>query len=502
MSTSGRPSYVDLLDANHYLQKAADSFYFMCTTRTVQESKLYPVSPYIAMSYLNAWYRWPELLRKVDAAMPAEEIGDRARQVGTYTNIVTASLIPNFYLGGREILLDMGLLKPTDALEDVMFVLDFSRRLSLSYQRASAHMLPSDASYKMQLHTARQTEAFEAAALGVTPGDELHAAFARFMAAMSTYGFLSHCECRLSFCNHGPYRTKGGDEMLVRDAVDLAECDYPWMDGVAGEIEHNNVTVTVILKDTHFNMVDDWGSFEAKPSYDLDNLVALGVYTSDWLSDGYIPVHMDNAADLAAFLDDQSDKMERATARMWTMMAGWTREQMVDAGTLVYYAGVKEVAHFAGVYEQDDWFLIDDRAEVFKPLMNDEYGGSLIAEIVGLVSLGSQQRGPAHMARYSEERGEMWTPIPYSVLADDVWTAHVGPIAGGATTLPPKTAKWTTTRGKLTEDECNAAARDFGSPLHDLRHYDDDGWRKFNPEDERTRKLFDAADLRARALPG
>jgi len=489
VSSGADYSYVELLEVNDYLQKAADSFYFMCTTRTVQESKLYPVSPYIAMSYLNAWFRWPELLRKVDAAMPAEEIGDRARQVGTYTNIVTASLVPNFYLGGREILLDMGILKPTDALEDMMFVLDFSRRLSLAYQRPSAHVLPSDASYKMQLHTTRQTEAFEDQALGVTPGDELHTAFARFMAAMSTYGFLSHCECRLSFCNHGPYRTRDGHEMLVRDAVDLAECDYPWMDGISGEIEHNNLTVTVIMKDTHFSMVDDWGSFEAEPSYDLRNLVALGVYTSDWLSDGYIPVHMDDPAALAGFLDDQADKMERATAEMWRLMAGWTREQMVDAGTLVYYAGVKELAHFAGVYEQEDWFLIEPRAATFKPLMNDEYGGSLIAEIVGLVSLSSQQRGPSHMARYSNERGEMWTPIPYSVLADDAWTASVGPILGGETTLAPKTARWTTTQGKLTQEECNAAARAFSSRAHELRFYDDDAWRKFNPGDPRNAEL-------------
>ena len=37
--------------------RPADSFYFQCTTRTVQESKLFPVNPYIALSYYNAWYR-------------------------------------------------------------------------------------------------------------------------------------------------------------------------------------------------------------------------------------------------------------------------------------------------------------------------------------------------------------------------------------------------------------------------------------------------------------
>ena len=95
-------SYVDLLEANNFIQKWADSFFFQCTTRTVQESKLFPVNPYIAMSYYNAWYRYPEILRKVDAAMPAEEIGDRARQVGTYVNTISMGVGPQFYLGGRQ----------------------------------------------------------------------------------------------------------------------------------------------------------------------------------------------------------------------------------------------------------------------------------------------------------------------------------------------------------------------------------------------------------------
>ena len=50
-------SYADLLRRQRLIRKAGDSFYFQCTTRTVQESKLFPVNPYIALSYFNAWYR-------------------------------------------------------------------------------------------------------------------------------------------------------------------------------------------------------------------------------------------------------------------------------------------------------------------------------------------------------------------------------------------------------------------------------------------------------------
>ncbi len=352
--------------------------------------------------------------------------------------------------------------------------------------------MPSDGNYKDQVHTARQTQAFEAGAIGVTPGDKLHTAFTRFMAAVSAYGFLSHCECRLSFCNNGPYRTKDGNQMLVRDALDLSECDYPWMDGAASGIEHNNLTIPVIMKDTDFNMVDDWGSFEAQPSYSNDNLVAIGLYTSDWLSDGYIPVHMDSASELADYLDSQREQMEAATATMWKMMAGWSREQMIDAGLLVYFGTFKDLAHFAGVYEQDDWLMVDERTQRMKPLMNDEYGNSVIAELVGLISMTSQNRSPHHLARYSREPGEMWTSIPYSVLADDEWTSGVGGIGAGSSSLPEKTAKWTTTQGKLTQDECNAAAKAFHSKAFDLRHYDDDVWAKNNSDNPKAAELADA----------
>jgi hypothetical protein len=492
--------YIDLLDANAYLRKASESFYFQCTARTVQESKLFPVNPYIALSYINAWYRWPELLRKIDAAMPAEEIGDRARQVGSYVNTITMSLIPQFYLGGRQMLIDMGLLRPTDAVEDVLDVLDFGRRVNLALHRGHAHVMPSDAGQRAQIHTERQTQVFEADALGVTPGDKLHTAFNRFMATASAYGFLSHCECRLSFNNHGPYKTRNGGEMLVRDMLDLSECDYPWMDGIAAPIEHNNLTVVVIMKDTHFHMVDDWGSFEATPAYDANNIVAVGLYTSDHLSDGYIPVHMNDASDLADYLDDQREKMAEATTGMWKMMAGWTREQMIDAGQLVYFGVLKDLAHFAGVYEQDDWFLIEERAQRFKPLMNDEYGGGFIAELVGLMSMSSQQWSEHHMEKFTDGRGEMWTPVPYSILADDEWTPTVGPIVEGSTSLPPKKGLYTTTKGRLTQEENNALARKTKPSMWDLRHYDDDTWIKYNAGDPRAEELYRAAQQNSYVL--
>ena len=69
--TETRPSYVQLLEANNLMQSVGDETYWLCVTRTVQGSKLFPVSAYILLSYLNAFYRYPTLLRKIEEKMTA-----------------------------------------------------------------------------------------------------------------------------------------------------------------------------------------------------------------------------------------------------------------------------------------------------------------------------------------------------------------------------------------------------------------------------------------------
>ena len=58
--------YAQLLETNNLIQQNADETYWLCATRTVQESKIFPVSAYILFSYLNCFYRFPELLKKIE----------------------------------------------------------------------------------------------------------------------------------------------------------------------------------------------------------------------------------------------------------------------------------------------------------------------------------------------------------------------------------------------------------------------------------------------------
>ena len=48
-------------------------------TRTAQESKLFPMLPYFMMSFIQAYYMYPNILRKASEHLSPEDIGHRMR---------------------------------------------------------------------------------------------------------------------------------------------------------------------------------------------------------------------------------------------------------------------------------------------------------------------------------------------------------------------------------------------------------------------------------------
>ena len=106
------------------------------------------------------------------------------------------------------------------------------------------------------------------------------------MASCHQYALLSHCECRLGILNHGPYSCRANEEMLVRDFFDLSEGDLPWLDGIASECHAQQPDDPDRPQGHPLQHRRRLGSFEAEPSYDHDNIAAVGMYTSDSLSDG------------------------------------------------------------------------------------------------------------------------------------------------------------------------------------------------------------------------
>lgn len=498
------PSYVQLLETNNLVQNCGDETYWLCLTRTVQGSKLFPVSPYIMLSYLNAFYRYPSLLRKIESQLPAERIADRARNMGIkIQNSQLGWCLPAFYLLGREWLISMGMIRPQDALHDVIYVMDFWKRFQLSWHRNDGHLTNREFGHRAQILPDRRLEVFQSDMFPCQAGEDLHAAAHAFLATASQYGFLISCESRISLHNSGPYRIDGNHELLVRDFMDLAECSLPWLDGVAAEVPYNNLTVTMAARDCHFHLVDDWGSFESEPEFTADKLCGIGLYTSDVLSESYLPVGMGSPEQLTRTFTDLNQILKSATHKLWTRMVDWSRDQLLDAGALVYFAAIKDLAHVAGVYAVEDWMELDPRAERFRPLLNDEFGNSVLAELVGGISLPTQQTSRFGMMQHSDRPTRVFTPLPYAVLAGEEFTPTSGPIIPGGSHLDAKIDRYRTTQGILSLEEYNRKARAFVPRVcSDEFRFLCETWVKYHPEDPRCDELYRLEQVRSRLLSG
>lgn len=493
-------NYAQLLETNNLIQIHGDESYWLCVTRTVQESKLFPVPAYMMLSYLMAYYRYPTLLRKIESRMSAEEIGDRARNMGMKIQNPGMSYAPDFYLFGREWLMNMGFVKATDAVEDLVYVMDFWKRFQLAYHRNDAHLTNKEFGHRSQILSERRAQVYHADMYDCENGDELHEAAQSFMAAASQYGFLISCESRISLHNQGPYKLNDNTEMIVRDFMDLAESDFPWLDDAAAGVEFNNVTVTMAVKDCHFYLVDDWGSFEAKPEFSADKLVGVGLYYSDNLSDGHQPLGMDSREELIATFKRLSDQVREATNKLWMKIAGWSRDQMLDAGAITYFAICKDLAHVAGVYDPDDWMKVDERAERFRPLLNDEYSRDVLTELCLGIN-PTQKTMEYSMMQHANKNSRLYSLIPYAILSGEPYTASVGGLYPGTSYLPAKKDVYTTTRGKMGFEEYNRLSREF-VPTACLPKYTHlcDSWVKYNYESPLVQEAYRHEQRNSRRL--
>lgn len=500
-----RLTYEQILVTNNLIRAAGDETYYLGVTRTVQESKFFPVSAYILLGYFNSFYRYPALLRKIERHMRAEDLADRVRNTTSKAQgAVVNWCLSNFYLLGREMLINMGVIRPHDAAEDLFYVMDFWRRFQLAARREDGHITCKEAGHRSQLLPERRVQIYHADLYACEDGDALHSATDKFIAAISQYAVLVGCESRVCMNNHGPYELGGQRQLLIRDYYDLGQGDMPWLDGIADEVPVARLTVTTAVKDTNFYLVDDWGSFESRPEYRSQNICGIGLYTSDELTETQVPHCMGSQEDLTAALERYAEIFRRTTAKLWARLAGYTRNQLLDAGALTYYAVIKDFAHIAGCYEADDWNTIDERAERFRPLLNDEYGNQMMGSHFVLLACPSHQCNPYTMMQHSDKPKRTYSPLSAALLHEAEYVPSVGDRIGkGTTYLPPKVDRYLTSQGVLSLEELNRRTKAFVPRLaSDEFRYLDDAWLKYHHETPLAQELYRLDQAGSRRLQG
>lgn len=512
-----RITEAELGRVNRFLQSSDDQMIHNCLTRTAQESQLFPIMPYLHLSFIESYYRFPDQLRRASEVLSPEDAGHRARNATCNLSRITSWGISNFYLNGRSELVKLGLIRPEDNLEDLWTVVDWHERFASAYHRSNAHIWTLAAWDTSQDHEERVLQVFEADAYEAD--EQLREAATRFLAVGTQYAFLVHCESRVGLQSVGPYRLGGRRLMHTRDFMNLSECDFSWLDGIGADVPFNNLTA-VIITDGVAVEINDFATAYVTPENYQDHIIGFGLYTSDLLCDRYQPVGMDSRRDLVDTLDHVTQTMRAATSQLYERFAEMSMRQMVEAGVYAYFQAAADVAHMAGTYRQAGWELIDDRTRRLWELYSDEY--SLDAYTSNMAQLDGRQGAESEyylnpvayrLWRSGGRRGELPASgrarplVPGHVLNDHDYSRRASPRGlddvRGTSSLPPKSGRYTFARGRLTEDEMNRAAREFSSPLLQppWRHIDD-ATVKYRWRDPEVDRLYRYIQERSRLLAG
>lgn len=310
--------------------------------RTSYSSQLIPVTPYIVVACAEAFYRYPEMMRRIDAVLPAEEIGITGHRPGSNVNSVYLWSIANFWLLGRKIITSMD--PSLDDPEAAYTVLDFWERAATAF-RGDGTRQAWDAGGIVRPYGREVLDTLLAGVVPVTD-DTSRSNIKQLNATLVNYLFLLYFDTRVGSGDTGPYELPDGRVLLVRDFYRMGQSDFWWSD-VAAEVPYQYLTAVLILEGVEM-AVSDFGSARTEPEDYLDHVVGFGLFTTDTPDRSLVPVPTDVIDPLVA-------TVRRVQARHYRNIVGMSRDEMIRCGAYVYFTFLRPFAEAAGIADELDW---------------------------------------------------------------------------------------------------------------------------------------------------
>jgi hypothetical protein len=344
--------------------------------RTSLESKLIPVTAYILIACAETFLRYPDMARRIDAAMPADEIGRRARVPGCQVDTCYLWSVVNFALLGRKI---FATVDPSrDSPEHMLGILDFWDRAALGYRGDGTRQ-----AWDTGTATPYGPEIVAALLAGTSEvGDDDRARLSTFSATLVNFLFLLYFDTRAGYGDTGPYEVPGHPDrtLLVRDFYRLGQSDLPWST-VCADIPYRDLTAAYVLEGGTFR-ITDFGTSNHTPEDYLSRLVGFGLFTTDGCEPGEVrPVPAEDIDGIVA-------AVRKAQSALYRNIAGMDRAEKIRCGAYVYFSFLRPFAEVAGIAEELDWTVPRDLPE---PLV----------ELLSLVD-GDNAPPPADGAYYEE----------------------------------------------------------------------------------------------------
>lgn len=363
MTSLEMPAGWDTSELNRWLDYHGESTKAMTAQRTALESKLIPITAYVCISAVECYRRHPEMVTVIDRAMPAEEIGARARYPGNQVDSVHIWSQANIFLLGRNLMSMLGLQTPDAAPERTAVVLDFWKRVSFAFRGDGNHQAFESDLVCTPYHDEVIREIVDGSR--AIADDDLWPAVKKMNAQLHSYQFLLYFDTRSGMVDTGPYDLGDGRTVLLRDYSKMGVSDFWWSTDVGDRIPYQNLTAAYVLRDVDID-VNDWGTSVTRPENYLDHVERFGLFTTD---NGKLePVPLERVADIHAETKD-------AQKRLYRNIAAMTRDERIAAGAYVYFSFLRPFAEVAGCAEELDWTCPRDSSDVYPMLSMIEGGG-------------------------------------------------------------------------------------------------------------------------------
>jgi len=330
--------------------------------RTSYSSQLIPVTPYVMVSCVEAFLRYPDAVATITAAMEPEEIGMEARRPGCQANSVFLWGVANFFLIGRNVLraVDPAVDDGPNALDRAHTVLDFWARTSRAY-RGGDHLHAAEVDDRLNVFDEDTVSTLVQTATPVDDGrrDRIR----RANATIINHLFLLYFDTRVGHGDTGPYLLADGRKVIIRDYYRLAESDLAWSP-VAGGVPYGNLTAVLVLEPGVEVRITDFGTTVSTPEDYLDHLSGFALFTSDGVGPGQ---------PLTPLSDDEMDAVASAARvaqrRHYRDIAAMGRDQRIACGAYVYFTFLRPFAELAGVADDIDWTCPRDTPADLYPLI-------------------------------------------------------------------------------------------------------------------------------------
>ena len=327
---------------NEYLAYHSNISRQLTAERTSLESKLIPVSAYIIVSCIEALSRYPEMMNTIDAALPAEEIGRRARRPGCRVNTVHLWSIANLPLVGRKVFELVDPVKAHD-VSALATIADFWERAAMGFRGDGTRQAWDTNDVKP--YDATIIDSLLAGVRDVD--DQQRAAIKKLNATLISYLFLLYFDTRVGAGDSGPYELPDGRILLVRDYYQLSSSDFPWSTVAAG-VPYQNLTAAFVLDGVTIDRITDFGTSNTTPEDYLDHVVGFALFTAHPVTGTLTPVGLHE-------IDAIVGEVRTAQSAHYRNIAKMTRDEKIQAGAYVYFSFLRPFAVEAGVHDQLDW---------------------------------------------------------------------------------------------------------------------------------------------------